>query len=56
MTVSKKLHLLWNVPYQRNIFFTERDDALRLLHRELQARDAIALTQPPTNCATRYSL
>lgn len=46
MTVSKKLHLLWNVPYQRNIFFTERDDALRLLHRELQARDAIALTQP----------
>ena len=46
MTVSRKPHRLWNVPYQRNMFFTERDDALRLLHRELQARDAIALTQP----------
>jgi len=46
MTVSKKLQPLWNVPYQRNIFFTERDDALHLLHRELQDRDAIALTQP----------
>src|SRR5438309_1444482 len=36
--VSQKPSPLWNVPYGRNKFFTERDDALHLLHQELQIR------------------
>src|SRR5690242_16629737 len=46
MNVSEKPSPLWNVPYQRNKFFTERDDALRSLYQELQVRDAVALSQP----------
>src|SRR6266436_8737737 len=46
MAVSQQPSPLWNVPYRRNKFYTERDDALDALHQELQMRDAVALTQP----------
>ncbi len=46
MVVFQKPSPLWNVPYQRNKFFTERDDALHSLYQELQIRDAVALSQP----------
>ena len=37
---------IWNIPYQRNEFFTGREDVLTHLHHELQARNTAALTQP----------
>jgi hypothetical protein len=37
---------LWNIPYQRNEFFTGREDVLTHLHQELQVRNTAALTQP----------
>ena len=40
------LAFLWNIPYQRNEFFTGREDVLTHLHEELQARNTAALTQP----------
>ena len=46
MALSSKPSPLWNVPYHRNKFFTERDDTLQILHRELQLQDAVALSQP----------
>jgi hypothetical protein len=46
MAISQKPSPLWNVPYQRNKFFTERDNALQILRQELQMRDAVALSQP----------
>ncbi|HET8910998.1 MAG TPA: XRE family transcriptional regulator, partial [Ktedonobacteraceae bacterium] len=46
MAISQKPSPLWNVPFQRNKYFTERDDALQILHQELQLRDVIALSQP----------
>src|SRR5258708_1083254 len=46
MAVSQKPSPLWNVPYGRNRFFTERDDELHILYKELEMRDAVALSQP----------
>src|ERR1700730_4840868 len=46
MVVLQKPSPLWNVPYARNQFFTERGRELQLLHKELQVRDAVALSQP----------
>lgn len=37
---------LWNVPYQRNPFFTGREDILDCLHRALYAEQRVALSQP----------
>jgi hypothetical protein len=37
---------LWNVPYQRNPFFTGREDILNLLHRGLRLEQQVALLQP----------
>ena len=37
---------LWNVPYQRNPFFTGREDVLGSLHRTLQIENAAALSHP----------
>ncbi|MFL5591897.1 MAG: FxSxx-COOH system tetratricopeptide repeat protein [Ktedonobacteraceae bacterium] len=36
---------IWNVPYQRNSFFTGREQVLRQLHNTLSAGQAAALTQ-----------
>ena len=35
----------WNVPYQRNRFFTGREELLKQLHDNLTNRKAVALTQ-----------
>lgn len=37
---------LWNVPYQRNPFFTGREDTLSRLDRALHAEYRVALSQP----------
>jgi tetratricopeptide (TPR) repeat protein len=37
---------LWNVPYQRNPFFTGREDILNRLHRALHTEHSVALSQP----------
>jgi len=37
---------IWNIPYQRNPFFTGHDDTLRSLRRAIQTESAAALTQP----------
>ena len=37
---------LWHVPYQRNPFFTGREDVLTQLHRALQADATVALSHP----------
>jgi hypothetical protein len=40
------LPALWNVPYQRNLFFTGREEILEQLHTTLTTQQATALTQP----------
>src|ERR1019366_6873628 len=37
---------LWNVPYQRNPFFTGREETLKHLHTSLQVEKVIALSHP----------
>jgi len=37
---------LWNIPYQRNPFFTGREDMLNILYRTLQIDNTIALSHP----------
>ena len=37
---------LWNIPYQRNPFFTGREDVLAQLHQNLHADAAVALSHP----------
>jgi tetratricopeptide (TPR) repeat protein len=37
---------LWNIPYQRNPFFTGREDVLSQLHRTLQTDATVALSHP----------
>jgi tetratricopeptide (TPR) repeat protein len=37
---------LWNIPYQRNPFFTGREDVLSQLHHALHAENAVALSHP----------
>src|SRR2546421_6565529 len=47
--MSNRLTLpsIWNIPYQRNPYFTGRDDILAQLHTSLQVENNIAaLTQP----------
>jgi tetratricopeptide (TPR) repeat protein len=39
-------HVLWNIPYQRNLFFTGREDVLSRLHSALQAENSVAISQP----------
>src|SRR5579883_1863558 len=46
MSVSERPSPLWYVPYGRNKFYTERDDALYALYQDLKMLDAVALTQP----------
>src|SRR6266567_7613634 len=36
----------WNIPYQRNPFFTGREDILSHLDRALHAEQRVALSQP----------
>src|SRR5262249_30684153 len=36
----------WNIPYQRNPFFTGREDVLSQLHRALHAENRVALSHP----------
>src|SRR5947209_19989488 len=37
---------IWHVPYQRNRFFTGREDELNHLHRALLAEHTVALSHP----------
>src|SRR5438552_15483578 len=37
---------IWHIPYQRNPFFTGREDILTQLHRTLQADARVALSHP----------
>jgi hypothetical protein len=37
---------LWNVPYQRNPFFTGREDVLSQLHQTLHTETRVALSHP----------
>src|SRR5947209_3176385 len=37
---------IWHVPYQRNPFFTGREDALSQLHNALQVDASVALSHP----------
>ena len=37
---------LWNIPYQRNPYFTGREDVLSQLHRVLHVENAVALSHP----------
>src|SRR5690348_10552687 len=43
---SGPLPLIWNVPHQRNPFFTGRMDVLSQLHETLVTGKTAALTQP----------
>src|SRR3569833_620772 len=36
----------WNIPHERNRFFTGRDDILQSLHQSLAHGSAAAITQP----------
>lgn len=40
------LPLIWNIPYQRNPFFTGREKLLNRLHDSLNANNTAILTQP----------
>jgi tetratricopeptide (TPR) repeat protein len=40
----------WNIPYQRNPFFTGREDVLAALHRQLHMENAVALSHPQGIC------
>ncbi len=42
---SDRYPTIWNVPYQRNPFFTGREDELESLHAALHADNAVYLTQ-----------
>jgi tetratricopeptide (TPR) repeat protein len=37
---------LWHIPYQRNPYFTGREDVLSQLHRTLHAENTVALSHP----------
>src|SRR6266704_580885 len=37
---------IWHVPYQRNPFFTGREDVLNQLHQTLHAETTVALSHP----------
>src|SRR5215470_2414641 len=37
---------IWHIPYQRNPYFTGREDILSQLHRTLHAENAVALSHP----------
>jgi hypothetical protein len=42
---TKQLIPIWNIPYQRNRFFTGREELLKHLHDNLTNRKAAALSQ-----------
>jgi tetratricopeptide (TPR) repeat protein len=46
MHVPSTLPPVWNVPYQRNLFFTGREETLNHLHTALCAANAVALSHP----------
>ena len=46
MMDANALPPIWNIPYQRNPFFTGREEVLDRLHDELRAEHAAALAQP----------
>ena len=46
MIASNRPAPLWNVPYQRNPFFTGREEVLNALYLGLQANNIIALAHP----------
>jgi len=46
MLNSIALPPIWNIPYQRNTFFTGREDVLQRLYDSLKIDQAAALTQP----------
>ncbi|HVU66893.1 MAG TPA: tetratricopeptide repeat protein [Ktedonobacteraceae bacterium] len=46
MATSSSRPSLWNVPYQRNPYFTGRGDMLSQLYKALHAERAIALSHP----------
>src|SRR5450759_2127084 len=37
---------IWDVPYQRNPFFTGREDVLNQLHHALRTENTVALSHP----------
>src|SRR5215472_4787791 len=37
---------IWHIPYQRNPYFTGREDVLSQLHRALHTENAVALSHP----------
>jgi len=39
--------ILWNLPFQRNPFFTGREQILNRIHEMLKGNKTIALVQPP---------
>jgi len=41
---------IWNVPYQRNAFFTGREEILTQLHAELHTKGTVAITQAHALC------
>src|SRR5258706_1525052 len=46
MTTSNRPAPLWNVPYQRNPFFTGREEELNALYLGLQSNNIVALAHP----------
>ena len=38
--------ILWNIPYERNPYFTGREDVLAQLRRTLHAENTVALSHP----------
>jgi hypothetical protein len=37
--------VVWNIPYQRNDYFTDREEILEQLHTRFKANHATALSQ-----------
>ena len=46
MVAANKPAQVWNIPYQRNPFFTGREEVLDALYQGLQANNAVVLAHP----------
>ena len=46
MALSEKLTQSWNIPYQRNPFFTGREEVLDALYQGLRTNNVVALAHP----------